>query len=128
MKMVEEGVLRKPSSHIQAAQRPTHVAQTLTILADKYVRQQDLPMLSILLKAIRVIRNDLKSQEIAATLAVEVLSGECLEEVEAGAAWVVLREIMEQTKEEYLAVSHEIHLCIRKCKFGKCLGHAIIII
>ena len=72
MKTVEVGVLRKPSSHIQAAQRLTHVDQTLTILVDKYVLQQDLLMLSTHLKAIRVIRNDLKSRGIVDTWAVEV--------------------------------------------------------
>ena len=72
MKMVEAGVLQKPSSLIQAAQRPTHVDQILTILVDKYVLQQDLLMLSTHLKAIRVIRNDLRSRGMVDTWAVEV--------------------------------------------------------
>ena len=70
--MVEEEVLRKPSSHIQAAQHPTHAVQILTTLADRYVRQQVLLTLSTHLKAILVIKNDLRSQGIVATWAVEV--------------------------------------------------------
>ena len=72
MKMVEAEALRKPSSHIQAVQHPTHVVQILTILADRYVRQQVLQMLSTHFKDIQVIKNDLSNQGIVATLVVEV--------------------------------------------------------
>ena len=72
MRMAEEEVLLKPSSRIQVAQLLIHVVQILTILADRYVRQQDQLTLSTHSKVIRVIKNDLRNQEMEATKAVRV--------------------------------------------------------